>query len=277
MKSASAQLALALAVLATCAFAQFPASTSLVTPPAVTNPPKAPKPPKPPKMPPPATYGASYGSPPGDYSGSGGGAYSSPSPGGPNPTTGCKSKYHQPVSSLTDCQTICDAKAAKSSGATVNPTLYSYNGLTCCNCKFQRTPGAVPSPTPGGSTGTSPYSDYPSPSGVAPLSPTSVVGISPSPAGSYQVPTNKQMQQASDPTYVPNVSPGDSMVYTVLHVLGMPWVLPLPQDQIYAFIYAFNNVTGQPWQYKGADVSCVCGCNAVCPRAIKTFRVTYLA
>jgi len=181
-----------------------------------------------------------------DYSTSG--SSNSNDPASPDPTTGCKTKYQVQTTSLQDCQSFCQTKVDKArnkgTDATIDPTLYPFSTYTCCNCKFKR----IKSP--------------PTPPGESPV--PSTIDTSPTPGGSslikpmdpstFNPPTQTELTNAANPAYVPNVSSGESMVYVVMRAMGMPWTLPLPYDQILDFIYAFNNVTGAAWQFKGAAV-----------------------
>ena len=127
----------------------------------------------------------------------------------------------------------------------MTPESYDFEGTLCCRCNYEKIETAVVEtvevqnpavelvkPTP---------EVIPVPPPVKVLDPTS-----------FTPPSQADLDQAINPLYAPPVGPGKSMNYAIIQIRGMPWQLPLNEKEVEAFVYAMNNVTGVPWQYKGA-------------------------
>ena len=70
---------------------------------------------------------------------------------------------------------------------------------------------------------------------------------------SFRPPYGPQLRDAVDPNHRIDPKKNEEENYVVLQVIGVPWELPLSQQQIEAFVYAMSNVTGAVWQYRGAQ------------------------
>jgi hypothetical protein len=156
--------------------------------------------------------------------------------------TGCRNQYHTLVASGDECNSKCNGKVERAKDpATVAPEVYpSELGGTCCNCNFKRTTDGALAPDSGQGTLTPDFN---------PPSPTTPPGVlDPT---TFKPPTTSELVIAVDPTYVQTPEPGEVNTYAVLRVAGTTFTTPLSFDNILGFIYAFNNVTGVPFQYKG--------------------------
>lgn len=176
----------------------------------------------------------------------------------------CKSDSHLATSDIAECDSFCQQKVIDSDGmATVAPELYDFESFQCCRCNYERikAPDPPDEETNGGdNTDVPSYDLFPELTpGDIPLPslpvPPKAPELDPS---TFKPPTEKELQDATDPNFVPQPKTGQRMNYAVILVKGMPWELPLSKDIVTAFVYAFNNITGKPWQYKGAMVSVLC-------------------
>ena len=163
--------------------------------------------------------------------------------------SGCRNQYHVIVPDGTACNDRCNGKLERAKyEATIKINVYpsKFGQGTCCNCNFKRTPGtegenlAPDSDSDSDSDNGTPATDDSSPtSGV--LDPTT-----------FKPPTNSELVIAVDPNYVQIPEPNETNTYAVLRVIGTTgFTTPLSTDYILGFVYAFNNVTGIPFQYKG--------------------------
>lgn len=164
----------------------------------------------------------------------------------------CNSDSHTATSDLNACTIFCNQKVENSDGqARVTPEIYDAKDDTkCCRCNYERitdsqagdydydyesdTPSPTPTPTP-----TPEKEDAPD---VPDLDPSTFV-----------VPSQTEIKDAINPAFQPSVTGNDILNYAVLRIEGIT-ALPLSDQMLEAFVYAFNNVTGKPWQYKGAEV-----------------------
>lgn len=176
-------------------------------------------------------------------------------------TNSCKSDSHIATSDMSECESFCQQKVIDSDGmATVVPELYDFDTSQCCRCNYERIKNPDP---PKEETNEEDNTDMPSYDLFPELVPEDVpLPTLPSPPkapeldpSTFKPPTEKELQEATDPNFVPQPKNGQRMNYAVILVKGMPWELPLSNDIVTAFVYAFNNITGKPWQYKGAMVS----------------------
>ena len=157
--------------------------------------------------------------------------------------SGCRNPYHTLVLDAVTCDSRCSDKLVRADGqATIAPEVYDskFSGL-CCNCNFERTPGIV-NPT---------YI----PAAGAPVVTSAPVVTAPLDPSINLPPTTDELISVVDPAYVIIPNPGEINTYAVLRITGGPFTLPLPYEQTLAFVYAFDNVTGEPWQIKGAEPS----------------------
>ena len=145
------------------------------------------------------------------------------------------------VEQQNECSAFCQAKVdGNEDKAKVTPEPYDFDGTLCCRCNYEKTDTAgVQDPTP---------EEIKPTTGVTPVPPEAPV-LDPT---SFQPPSQADLDQATNPMYAPPLGPGKKMNYVIIQIRGMPWQLPLNEQQVEAFVYAMNNVTGVPWQYKGA-------------------------
>ena len=142
-----------------------------------------------------------------------------------------------------ECNAFCEKKiVGNEDKAKVTPETYDDNGNQCCKCNYEKIN------TGGGEDLTVPTAVESNP--APEVIPEPFVPVL-DPA-SFQPPSQADMAQATNPMYAPPVGPGKKLNFAVIQIRGMPWQLPLNLQQIEAFVYAMNNVTGVPWQYKGA-------------------------
>jgi len=167
--------------------------------------------------------------------------------------SGCRNKYHVIVPDDAECTDHCNVKLERANyEATIEVDVYSSKldqGL-CCNCNFERTPGIVNGNRPPESddAGNDKDSDKDSDKDTDDSSPTSGA-LDPS---TFKPPKDSELAIAVDPNNVQTPESKQTNTYAVLRVTGTTgFTTPLSNDYILGFIYAFNNVTGIPFQYKG--------------------------
>ena len=182
----------------------------------------------------------------------------------------CKSPSHLMTGDMNACTSFCQEKVVGvEDKAMVTPQLYDFEGMQCCKCNYEKLNTApdvgdtydayeVPSYGDGGAYEAPPaVPDVSQPEKNPEPSPPKEPAAPKTPAldpASFEPPSWKQLKQSVDSSYEPPMKPGETMNYAVIQVLGMPWKLPLTEQEIEAFVYAMSNVTGIAWQYKGAMV-----------------------
>lgn len=173
-----------------------------------------------------------------------------------DPGNGCDNKYHKQVASEEECLAFCQEKidkhiaSGRDGSPSIDPKTYTSDfGNNCCNCKFRREGGPPTSDVPiappldlslgeDDDDKDDDDDDNGRPVTLPPATP-----LSP-----------EEITALMDITATPLAGPGQVMVKAVLKIVGMPYYLPLPGDQIAGIILAFNNITSTPWHYMGSEV-----------------------